>query len=215
MRVGGEDLVLERLQLRPRVQAELLAQKLAGLAVGGQGVALPAAPVEREHELPAQPLPERELRDQAGQLSGEVGVAAGGQVSVGLVLQHRQPLFFQPGRLRAQPRARLRALAQGRSPPQVQRLRGGHRRRRRRPRQWTSCRPFRASAANDCASSSPSASASMYPGGAVTTRDEVRSGSSSASRRRRRCTWTCRFFSRCREASSCQSASMSALTGTT
>ena len=41
MRVGGEDLVLERLQLRPWVQAELLAQKLAGLAVGGQGVALP------------------------------------------------------------------------------------------------------------------------------------------------------------------------------
>ena len=43
------------------VDAELAGEQVADMAVGGQRVALPAAPVQRQHELAVQPLPQRML----------------------------------------------------------------------------------------------------------------------------------------------------------
>ena len=54
--VLAEDRGLELAQLRAGVDAELLDQRLARGAVGGERVGLPARAVEREHELRARAL---------------------------------------------------------------------------------------------------------------------------------------------------------------
>src|SRR5262249_49488570 len=62
--VLAEDRALELLQRPARLQAQLLPQQLARLPVGRQRISLPACPVQREHQLPAQPLGQRVRRDQ-------------------------------------------------------------------------------------------------------------------------------------------------------
>ena len=47
---------LERLELRPRLESEARRGRLARVAVRSQGVRLPAGPVERNHQLPAEAL---------------------------------------------------------------------------------------------------------------------------------------------------------------
>ena len=41
------------------VDAELAGEQVTGPAVGGQRVGLPTAPVQRQHQLAVQPLPQR------------------------------------------------------------------------------------------------------------------------------------------------------------
>ena len=71
-----EDPSFEVTQFRAGLDPELLDQRAPGLPVGAQGVGLAARPVQGEHELLVEPLTQRHLSDQLGQLADRVAVAA-------------------------------------------------------------------------------------------------------------------------------------------
>ena len=54
-----EDRLLELLQQRARLDAQLIDERAARRLVCGKGLRLPSGAVEREHELPTQPFAER------------------------------------------------------------------------------------------------------------------------------------------------------------
>ena len=58
-RVLSQDRLLEVAQLLRRVQAQLVIQGALQPAEGGERISLTAGPIQREHELSVQPLPER------------------------------------------------------------------------------------------------------------------------------------------------------------
>ena len=72
-RVVVEDPALEVGELTPGLDAHVLREVAAGPLVGPQGVALPAAPVERQHELRPQPLVEGMKVNQRFQCRDRVG----------------------------------------------------------------------------------------------------------------------------------------------
>ena len=90
---------MQPVQGRVRVDAELVGQPAPELAVGGQRLGLAAAPVEREHPLPAQPLAQRMGGDQPVQLAGHSGVVTAGQIGLHQVFDGGQPRLSQPGHL--------------------------------------------------------------------------------------------------------------------
>ncbi len=67
-------------QLTPELDAELLGQGSPGVLVGLERLRLAAGPIEGEHELAAQPLPQWMLGDECLQLAGEGVVAAVGEI---------------------------------------------------------------------------------------------------------------------------------------
>ncbi|HET6752077.1 MAG TPA: hypothetical protein VFL71_22755, partial [Actinomycetes bacterium] len=74
--VLGEDRLLQPLQRRGRVDAQLLGQHRAGLLVDAQRVRLPPGAVQRQHQLRPQPLAQRVAGDERVELADEQGVAA-------------------------------------------------------------------------------------------------------------------------------------------
>ena len=128
-RVLGEDLPLELPQRRARLEPELVERR-PRVAVGLERLGLPARAVEREHQLPAQPLAVRMLGDQRLELADELGVAAEREVGLDPLLERRQPQLLEPRRL--DPRERLVVeLGQRRPAPQRERLAQQARRRAR------------------------------------------------------------------------------------
>lgn len=97
-RIRGQDRPLQLTQLRPRLQAEFRHEHLAGVAVGRQRLGLTAGPVQRQHLLPAQPLPQRVLANQPGQALADLLVPPQGQLQVQAELRRGQPLLGQLGR---------------------------------------------------------------------------------------------------------------------
>jgi len=95
-RVPTQDRLVQRAQLRARVQAELVAQPAAELLVGGQGLALAARAVERAQVCRAQTLSPRVRGHEVGQLACDEGALAERQPRLGEVLQRRQPLLLEP-----------------------------------------------------------------------------------------------------------------------
>ena len=102
------------------VDAELAGEQVADPPVGGQRVGLPAAPVQRQHQLAVQPLPHRMLGGQLLQLGGQRVVPAQRQVRVDPGLDRGQPQLLQPGRLRPGERV-VGQVGQHPAPPQAQR----------------------------------------------------------------------------------------------
>ena len=119
-RVLGQDLPLELPQRRARLDPELVERR-SRVAVGLERLRLPARAVEREHQLPAQPLAVRVLRDQRLQLADQLRVAAEREVGLDPLLQRRQPQILQPAGLDARERL-LVELGQRRPAPQRERL---------------------------------------------------------------------------------------------
>ena len=62
-------------------------------------VGLPVAPVEREHQLPAEPLAAPVLGDQRLELGDELAMAPEREVGLDAVLERRQPQLLQPRHL--------------------------------------------------------------------------------------------------------------------
>ena len=75
---------------RARVEAELLRQNLAGVAVDLEGVGLAAAPVERQQALLEEPLAVRMLGGQRFELGDDGVVPAAGELRVVAKLERRQ-----------------------------------------------------------------------------------------------------------------------------
>ena len=121
----GRDLLpqhrpLELAQLLARLDAQLLGQHRPGPAVRGQRIALPPAPVQREHQKPPQPLAERIPGHQARQLPGNLRRRP--QLDIGLepALHRHQPELLQPGALPGQSR-HIGHVRKRAAPPQPQR----------------------------------------------------------------------------------------------
>ena len=111
-------------QFRTGVEAELLSQQRAGLGVHAERLGLPAAAVERGHQLAAQGLPQRVLGDQRRQLGGDRVRLPGGQPQVGQPLQHREPAVVQRGRGGTQ-RPAVHAGQRAAAPERERRRQGG------------------------------------------------------------------------------------------
>jgi hypothetical protein len=87
-------------QRRTGVDAELVGQQVADMTVGGERLRLPAAAVERQHELAVQPFPQRVLGGQLVEFGGQRVVPAERQVGVDPGFHRGQPQFLQAHGLR-------------------------------------------------------------------------------------------------------------------
>jgi hypothetical protein len=69
--IVAQDRLLEALELRGRLDPELLDQRVACSAIGLERVGLPAGPVQREHQLAPRPLAQWVLAHECLQLGDE------------------------------------------------------------------------------------------------------------------------------------------------
>jgi hypothetical protein len=118
-RLAAQDLAVRLLHALARLGPELLDEVVAGVAEDGQRLGLPPGPVQREHQLGPQPLPERELADQPGQVGDDPGVVAHLHLDLRPFLPRRRPGLGQPGARRLEDRSA--EPGQGVPPPQRQR----------------------------------------------------------------------------------------------
>jgi hypothetical protein len=118
---------LELPQHRPGVDAELLDQRPASALERMQRVGLPATAVQREHQLAAQALAKRVLRDERLELRDQLVMAAECQLSVDAILDRRETKLFEPGDL-ALRECVVSQLGEGLPAPERKRLaQAGHR----------------------------------------------------------------------------------------
>ena len=74
--VVQEDRPFQVLQRPSRVDTELLGEHPAGILVHVERVGLATAPVQRQHQLGTEPLPEGVLAHQLGQRPDDIAVTA-------------------------------------------------------------------------------------------------------------------------------------------
>ena len=108
------------------LDAEFLDKHAPGLSERRQGVALPAAPVEREHELAAEPFPQRMLTYQPSKLRRRRGVLAKREHDLDALLNRCQPLLDKPYPADLDPGAG-NPSQRGRLPQQQRRVEGRRR----------------------------------------------------------------------------------------
>ncbi len=120
-RIGAQDRLLQTAQLRAGLEPQLGDQEAAGVLVGRQRLGLPPGTVQGEHELGMEPLPQRVLAHQPGQLLHQRGVAASGKVGLDALLQQPEPPLLQAPRRLAQ-HVHLAQVRERRAAPQCQRL---------------------------------------------------------------------------------------------
>ena len=104
-RVLDEDRPLELLQLDARLEPELVVQERPRPPVDLEPFGLPAAAVEREHQLRAEALAVGVLGDERLELGDERELAAERELGVDPLLDRRQPQLLEP--LDLDPRERL------------------------------------------------------------------------------------------------------------
>ena len=78
---------MELLERCRRLNAEFIVQLASRVPESGQRVGLAANLVQSQHELAAQPLPQRVLGDEIPQLPDQVAMIAEHQVKLDAVLQ--------------------------------------------------------------------------------------------------------------------------------
>lgn len=85
-----EDRLLQAGNRRAGFDPQLLDERVAQPTVGAQGVGLPTIAIQGDHELARQPLPERVLTHQLGQLTYDgMVLARGGMGGIGDGLMSR------------------------------------------------------------------------------------------------------------------------------
>jgi hypothetical protein len=121
LRALGQDPGLELAQLRARLKAQVLAHAAARVAVGLERLGLPAAAVQREHELSSKALAERVLADEPIEFAGDLPVAPERQVGVHALLEGDEAQLVEPRDLLPCKRL-VGEVRQRRAPPQRQPL---------------------------------------------------------------------------------------------
>jgi hypothetical protein len=116
-----QDGPLQLLQGRARLDAQIVDERAARLAVGLQRLRLPTGPVQRRHQGAAQALPERMLCDERLELPDDVPVTAQGEVGIDPHLDGHEPDLLQPRDARPG-EALVRDVGQRRAPPQAERV---------------------------------------------------------------------------------------------
>ena len=82
-------------QLGAWLETELVDERLASASVRLQSVRLPSGAVEREHEEPAQALPERALGDQQFELGDDLAVPPDPEIGLDPILRRRQSQLLE------------------------------------------------------------------------------------------------------------------------
>ncbi len=121
-RVLREDGALELLERSPRLDAELLDERLARPPVDVERLGLSTAAVEREHELRADALAERVIPHECLELSHQVPVAAEREIRLDSLLERCQPDLFESVD-RGAGEGLVREVGKRGSSPQSERLR--------------------------------------------------------------------------------------------
>ncbi len=91
-----QDRLLELAQRWARLDPQLVDQRAPRALVRGQRFGLPTAAIQRQHQLPAQPLAQRVLRDQPLELGDEVAVASEREVGLDPLLERREAKLLEP-----------------------------------------------------------------------------------------------------------------------
>ena len=120
-RVLEQDRSLELLQRRRRLDPELFDEEPAAVPVDGESFGLPAAAVEREHQLSAEALAEWIPVDESLELRNQLGVAAGGEIELDPVLERTEARLREAGDLRLSPGV-VGEVAERSAPPQPESL---------------------------------------------------------------------------------------------
>ena len=95
-----QDRGLELAQVARRLEAEVVAQRGAEVLRHPQRLRLPARPVEGEHQLPGELLPQRVLHRHRLEPADRFLVTADAQLGVDQRLHRHQPQLVEPDRLR-------------------------------------------------------------------------------------------------------------------
>jgi|GEM_PF-4010616 len=103
--IAEQHPLLQLLKLGTRVEAQLVGELLPDAAVGGEGVALPPAAVQRGDQQRPQPFPQRVLDDQRLELPDHLRGGAEVDARREAVLHQPEPDFFQTRPVRQQPLA--------------------------------------------------------------------------------------------------------------
>ena len=103
-RLLPQDRAVQLLERRARLDPELVDERAPRVLVHLERLGLPARPVEREHQLAAEPLAQRMLRDERLELADELGVAPELELGVDPLLERRQPQLLEPRDLRLRER---------------------------------------------------------------------------------------------------------------
>jgi hypothetical protein len=93
-RVLLEHGLIEGGHARAGIQAKVVGQPGAQLAVAVHGLGRPAGPVQGEHVRGTEPFPERMIGHQLAELTGQQAVLAQRQPDLGLLFQRDQPLLL-------------------------------------------------------------------------------------------------------------------------
>ena len=94
-----QDRLLQPLQLLSRLEPEFLRELARVPSVGLERLGLASRPVERQHQLIAQPLPEWMRRDRGFELTHQLRVAPAGQIGIDPLLERRPAELLEPGDL--------------------------------------------------------------------------------------------------------------------
>ena len=125
--VVREDRLLEPPKLRPWLEPELVGEHAPRLLERLERVRLAAAAVERQHQLPPQPLPERVIRERRTERRRELAMLAEREPDLEVLLERVDVQRLEPACLGAEPRRAGQTL-QRRSAPEGQRRGDGVRR---------------------------------------------------------------------------------------
>jgi hypothetical protein len=117
-----QDVALELLQGRTRVDAELLRQKRPGVLEGTKGIRLPAATVQGQQQQLPEPLTVAVGRDQGFQLGDDHRMPTTNELGLHPALHSCQPQLLQPRRLDLGEGLRCE-VGQRRTAPQAERVR--------------------------------------------------------------------------------------------
>ena len=116
-----EDRLLELAERRARLDPELLVEEGTRVAIRGQRIGLPAAPVQAEHQLSAQSLVERMHRDELLDLRQDVRMSLKRQLGVDQLLARGQLQSLEARSLEERKRLE-REIGERRATPERKRL---------------------------------------------------------------------------------------------
>src|SRR5207244_2582520 len=120
-RVLVQDRQLERLERPPRLDAQLLDERAAGLLVGGERLGLTAGTVERDHQLGPQLFTERMIGNQRLELADQTGVPPKCDLGLDPLLERVEMELLETQNL-PEREALLRELGKRRASPERKRL---------------------------------------------------------------------------------------------
>ncbi|HXH88581.1 MAG TPA: hypothetical protein VNI55_08255 [Gaiellaceae bacterium] len=80
----------------PRLDPQLVEEGAARVPEDVEGLRLPAVPVERDHQLPLEPLPERLGDDERAELRDQFGARPASELRVEPILDRGEAKLLQP-----------------------------------------------------------------------------------------------------------------------